>query len=590
MSAISHSNHRVSGLMMLISMAASRIVFADENQALQIQQNRLQQEQQRREQFEQIMQPSADVRLDSSSASIQTFSLPQNESPCFPVNKISLVGDAAAKFQFALKQAIKQSGFQPGMCLGAQGINHIMALAQNAVIDRGYTTTRILAAPQDLNGGELELTVFPGRIGLIRFDDSNPDNTHVARIRSFQNEFPAEAGGILNLRDLEQGLENLKRIPTAEADIQIVPSETPNVTDVVVQWRQRTLPYRFTLGFDNSGSKATGRYQGNATFSADNPFGLSDLFYASYNHNLGTRSAETDSDGHTVKGGTNGYAFHYSVPFGKWLWSWNHSYYRYHQAVAGDSEVYDYNGKSWNSDVGVSRLLYRDARRKTHASFKLWQRETQSFINDAEIEVQRRKTAGWMVRLDHKEFLGKAAVNLGLGYKRGTGRNNSLSAPEEAFGEGTSRMKILTADAGVNLPFQLGKQNLTFDSNLHVQWNKTPLTPLDKVSIGNRYTVRGFDGETTLSAERGWYWRNDLSWHYQPNHQFYLGMDTGHVSGRSAEYLLGQSLTGAAVGARGQVKAGGQFFYDVFVGKPIKKPEHFRTANTTVGINLNYSF
>nr|WP_232507583.1 ShlB/FhaC/HecB family hemolysin secretion/activation protein [Neisseria weixii] len=571
-------------------MAASGIVFADENQALQIQQNRLQQEQQRREQFEQIMQPSDDVRLDSSSASIQTFPLPQNESPCFTVHDISLVGDSANKFQFALNKAIKQSGFQPGMCLGAQGINHIMTLAQNAVIDRGYTTTRILAAPQDLNSGKLELTVFPGRIGQIRFDESHAAETHVGRITAFQNEFPSASDGLLNLRDLEQGLENLKRIPTAEADIQIMPSEKADVSDVVVQWRQRPLPYRLTLGFDNSGSKATGRYQGNVTFSADNPLGLSDLFYASYNRDLGTRSAETDSDAHTAKGGTNGYAFHYSVPFGKWLWSWNHSYYRYHQAVAGDSEVYDYNGKSWNSDVGVSRLLYRDARRKTHAAFKLWQRETHSFINDAEIEVQRRRTAGWSAHLSHKEYIGQATLNLGLGYKRGTGRNNSLSAPEEAFGEGTSRMKIITADAGVNLPFQLGKQNLTFDSNLHAQRNKTPLTPLDKISIGNRYTVRGFDGETTLSAERGWYWRNDLSWHYQPNHQFYLGMDTGHVSGRSAEYLLGQSLTGAAVGARGQVKAGGQFFYDLFVGKPIKKPEHFRTANTTVGINLNYSF
>nr|WP_229439525.1 MULTISPECIES: ShlB/FhaC/HecB family hemolysin secretion/activation protein [Neisseria] len=564
--------------------------LADERQAGLIQQEQARQEQQRLRQLEQQMQSAPDVRLDRTAEAVSSLLLPQNELPCFTVHDISLVGDSANKFQFALNKAIKQSGFKPGMCLGAQGINHIMTLAQNAIIERGYTSTRILAAPQDLNSGKLVLTVMAGKIGRIRFDESHAAATHVGRITAFQNEFPSASDGLLNLRDLEQGLENLKRIPTAEADIQIVPSETPNVTDVVVQWRQRTLPYRFTLGFDNSGSKATGRYQGNATFSADNPFGLSDLFYASYSHDLGTRSAETDSDGHTVKGGTNGYAFHYSVPFGKWLWSWNHSYYRYHQAVAGDSEIYDYNGKSWNSDVGVSRLLYRDARRKTHAAFKLWQRETQSFINDAEIEVQRRRTAGWSANLNHKEYIGQATLNLGLGYKRGTGRNNSLSAPEEAFGEGTSRMKILTADAGVNLPFQLGKQNLTFDSNLHAQWNKTPLTPLDKISIGNRYTVRGFDGETTLSAERGWYWRNDLSWHYQPNHQFYLRMDTGHVSGRSAEYLLGQSLTGAAVGARGQVKAGGQFFYDVFVGKPIKKPEHFRTANTTVGINLNYSF
>lgn len=590
MPTLFYSDYRLSRVTMLMLTAASGLAFADERQAIQIQQEQLQQEQQRRERFQQNMQPSADVRLDASSASNQAFSLSQTESPCFAVQEIVLNGDFAAKFQFALDQAVKQSGFKPGMCLGAQGVNHIMTLAQNAVIARGYTTTRILAAPQDLNSGKLVLTVLAGKVGGIRFDENHAEETHVGRITAFQNEFPSASDGLLNLRDLEQGLENLKRVPTAEADIRIVPSEKPDVSDVVVKWQQRTFPYRLTLGFDNSGSKATGRYQGHATFSADNPFGLSDLFYASYNRDLGTRSAATDSDGHTVKGGTNGYAFHYSVPFGKWLWSWNHSYYRYHQAVAGDSEVYDYNGKSWNSDVGVSRLLYRDARRKTHAAFKLWQRETHSFINDAEIEVQRRRTAGWSADLSHKEYIGRSTLNLGLGYKRGTGRNNSLSAPEEAFGEGTSRMKIITADAGINLPFQLGKQAFALDSQLRGQWNKTPLTPLDKMAIGNRYTVRGFDGETTLSAERGWYWRNDLSWQYQPNHQLYVGIDGGRVSGPSAQYLLGRSLSGAALGVRGQAKAGGMLSYDFFAAKPLHKPDRFQTAKTTFGLNVNYSF
>ncbi|MFC3873931.1 ShlB/FhaC/HecB family hemolysin secretion/activation protein [Neisseria musculi] len=584
------SRYRSLMLPFALLAAAGTSALADERQASLIQQEQARQEQQRLHQLEQQMQPAPDVRLERSAEAVSSLQLPQNESPCFPVRDISLVGDSAAKFQFALDRALGQSGFKPGMCLGAQGINHIMTLAQNAVIGRGYTTTRILAAPQDLNGGKLELTVLAGKIGRIRFDESHAAETHIGRITAFQNEFPSASESLLNLRGLEQGLENLKRVPTAEADIQIVPSEQPDVSDVVVKWRQRTAPYRLTLGFDDSGSKATGRYQGNATFSADNPFGLSDLFYASYHHDLGSRSAQTDSEGHTVKGATDGYAFHYSVPFRNWLWSWNHSHYRYHQAVAGDTRVYDYNGKSRNSDIGVSRLLYRDARRKTHAAFKWWQRETQSFIDDAEIGVQHRRTAGWSAALTHREYIGQAVLNLGLGYKRGTGRNNSLSAPEEAFGEGTSRMKIITADAGLNLPFRIGRQNFAFDSNLHAQWNKTPLTPQERISIGNRYTVRGFDGETTLSAERGGYWRNDLSWQYLPNHRLYAAVDGGRVSGPSAAYLPGKSLAGAALGLRGQAKAGGALAYDVFAAKPLHKPERFQTAQTAFGFNLNYSF
>ena len=151
-------------------------------------------------------------------------------------------------------------------------------------------------------------------------------------------------------------------------------------------------------------------------------------------------------------------------------------------------------------------------------------------------------------------------------------------------------MKIITADAGMNVPFKIGRQNFALDSNLHAQWHKTPLTQQDKLAIGSRYTVRGFDGETTLSAERGWYWRNDLSWQYRPNHQLYAGLDTGRVSGPSAEYLLGRSLSGAALGVRGQSKAGGTLSYDLFAAKPLHKPDRFQTAKTTFGFNLNYSF
>ena len=556
-----------------------------------IEESEFRRQEMRRRQQEQQLQREVDVRLEDTRQSTLTPSAAESaESPCFPIHTVTLTGDAAGRFQFALKKALKETGFQSGQCLGAQGINRIMVAAQNAVIGRGYTTTRILAAPQDLNSGTLELTVLSGKVRSVRTDTSHNDQTRAARIAAFQNEIPLKGGDILNLRRIEQGLENLKRVPTAEADIQIVPADAPDESDIIVAWRQRLLPYRLSLGVDDSGSKTTGKYQGSLTFSADNPFGLSDLFYLSYGRHLGHTDTHTDSEGKKTAGGTQSYAFHYSVPAGNWLWSWNHNYYRYHQAVAGINEVYDYNGKSRGSDIGFTRLLYRDARRKSHIGFKLWQKENQSFIDDAEVEVQRRKTAGWQLNLKHKEYIGRSTLDIGLGYKRGTGMADAIAAPEEVFDEGTSRMKVITADISYNHPFQIGRQHFVYDTALHAQWNKTPLTPLDKIAIGGRYTVRGFDGESSLSAERGWYWRNEAGWYFQAAHQFYLALDGGHVSGDSAQYLLGQTLIGAAAGLRGQFKAGGSLNYDLFVGKPIKKPQGFSKRTAVFGFNLNYSF
>ncbi|WP_370581125.1 ShlB/FhaC/HecB family hemolysin secretion/activation protein [Snodgrassella alvi] len=554
-----------------------------------IEQQQIIREQQRLKQFQEKMQPEVNVRLQPPQIEGTVNGLPQDEKPCFAIRSIKLNGDQAQRFQFALNKAIYQSKFKPGLCLGSNGINYIMTLAQNAVIDRGYTTTRILASPQDLSTGELVLTVIPGRIHEIRYNLDNADQTHVNRIRRIQNEFPARSGDILNLRDLEQGLENLKRVPTVEADIQIVPAEAPNESDVVVSWSQRKVPVRISFNADDSGSHATGRYQGGVTLSVDNPLGLSDLFYVNYNHDLGSKDSTVDIDGNRTGSGTHGYSLHYSVPVGNWLIAFNQNYYRYHQAIAGYDQNYDYNGSSENTDLGITRMIYRNSHRKIDVSARIWRRKSHNYIDDAEIEVQRRHTAGWAIGLNHQEYLGNAILNLSAGYKRGTGADHSLRAAEEEFGEGTSRMEIITLDASLMKPFRVGKYNFSYDTSFHGQWNKTPLITQDQVSIGGRYTVRGFDGELTLMGEQGWYWNNNLNWQYLPGHQVYAGIDVGHITGRTSEMQLGKTLAGTVLGFKGQIKAGGNWYYDVFMGKPIYKPQHFRTDKTTFGFNLNYS-
>nr|WP_232043715.1 POTRA domain-containing protein [Neisseria lactamica] len=196
------------------------------------------QQRQREEQLRQTMQPESDVRLHQKNTGETVNQLMGDDSsqPCFAINEVVLEGEHHARFQFALKRALRETGFQAGKCLNAGDINHIMTVAQNILIGRGYTTTRILAAPQDLNSGKLVLTVLAGYLKNVEMDMSQANQTHAGRIAAFQNEFPTRSDGILNLRDLEQGLENLKRIPTVEADIQIVPVEgVPNQSTVLVK-------------------------------------------------------------------------------------------------------------------------------------------------------------------------------------------------------------------------------------------------------------------------------------------------------------------------------------------------------------------
>lgn len=524
----------------------------------------------------QSQEQSRDVHLPRMVRPDDAAKIPEQEAPCFTISRVIMIGDASDHFRFALASVTENEGSVIGRCLGAQGVNAVLTRVQNAIMAKGYITTRILAAPQHLGSGDLTLTVIPGRIHTIRFSpDSSPRGT-------LRNAMPTSSGDLLNIRDIEQGLENLQRVPTAEADIQIEPSDVPYVkpgeSDLVIRYRQ-AFPFRLTLTADDAGSNATGKYQGGITLSGDNLLMLNDLFYVSSNHDLG--------GGKAGERGTRGCTTHYSLPFGYWLLGLTTSEYRYHQTVAGANQSYVYSGNNRSYEVKLSRIVYRDAMRKTTASLRSYLKTSKNFINDTEVEIQRRRMAGWEAGISHREFMGPITLDLALAYRHGTGAYDAIPAAEENFNEGTARPKIITADASFTLPFRLGLQPLHYRASYRAQWNRSPLVPQDRFSIGGRYTVRGFDGELTLAAERGWLIRNDLGLALRSSVQeLYLGFDYGHVNGNSAEFLLGTHLAGAVIGLRGGYKG---FHYDVFAGAPISKPDDFE-AGRSVGFNLVYQY
>jgi hemolysin activation/secretion protein len=533
-------------------------------------------QQQRERALQEREDKSTDVRLERKAISEDGNRLAQDETPCFTINRLILIGDSAERFQWALQSADGANDSPIGRCLGSTGINQLMKRVQNAIIQRGFITTRVLAEPQDLKSGSLTLTLLPGRLRTIRFTPESGE-------RATQwTAFPMASGELLNLRDIEQALENLKRVPTAEADIQIVPSEAsdarPGDSDLVLSWRQ-AFPLRLTLAADNSGTRATGKEQGSITLSADNLLGMHDLFYLSLNHDLA---------GNNKQRGTRGGTMHFSMPFGYWLLGLTHSTYTYHQSVAGANQTYIYSGESSNNEIRLSRQVWRDAVSKTTIGVRGWQRSSSNFIDDTEIAVQRRRMAGWEISASERLFINNATLDASIAYRRGTGAMQALAAPEEAFGEGTSRPRLITADALFNQPFAVAGQRLRYTFVWRAQWNDTPLVPQDRFAIGGRYTVRGFDGESLLAAERGWLVRNDLALALGGSGQeAYLGVDLGRVGGRTADLLVGKQLAGAVIGVRGSYQG---LAYDFFIGKPIDKPEHFRSANTTTGFNLNWSF
>lgn len=549
--------------MLLFTFASPAQLLAQT--AADIEARQLQRQQERDQTLRERLDASSDVRLQKPTAA-PDGRIPDAETPCFVIHRVELSGLDPAPERLL---ADVTGGADPaiGRCLGTQGINEVMRRVQNALVAEGLITTRVLAQPQDLNSGTLALTVVPGRVRSVRYADGSTGRIHPVAA------MPARPGELLNLRDIEQGLENLRRLSSGDADIRIEPGEAPGESDIVIE-RQQDFPLRLSLALDDSGSRSTGKYMGAASLAWDNPLGLGDLFHASYIHDLG--------GGNRGRRGTKGHSIHYSVPFGYWLFGLNASAHDYHQTVAGVVQDYRYSGTSERFDLRASRVVQRNATGKTTLSLGAYLRKSRNYIDDAEILVQRRRSAGWEAGIAHRAYLGAATLDLEANWRHGTGAFGAR------YGDGVEHPRILTFRASFGVPFQLGGARLRYHADLRGQREYSRLLQQDQFSIGGRHTVRGFDGEQVLSGERGWLLRNELSVALGNSGQSaFVGLDHGRTGGDATANQPGRQLTGAVVGLRGGWRG---LQYEVFTGRPLSKPAGFRTASTASGFNLVWTF
>ncbi len=424
-------------------------------------------QQQRQEALEQQLTPSApDVRLSAPGSFARKINFPV-ETPCFQIKQAELEGADALPHWLPLQ---KIANGAVGHCLGAKGINLLMSTLQNRLVDHGYVTTRVLAPAQDLKSGILRLVIIPGVVRHVRL---TPDSGDYIQLYS---SFPAHEGSLLDLRDIEQGLENMQRLPGVQADMEIVPGEQPGESDILIT-RKQDKYWRLGFSLDDSGTRSTGRYLGGITFSLDNPFSLSDLLYVSAIHNFP----------HYGGKGSKNYTAHYSVPFGYWQFSVTASDYDYHQTVAGAVEDYQYSGESQNLGMQLSRVLHRNGTQKTVLTYDVQARRSRNYINDTEIQVQRRQTAAWRLGLQHRHYISQAILDAGVSWQRGTRWFGAQPAPEETFGEATALSKILQLNASF-------KGSEKGNGTTHTE---------TMVDAGNRLTIISGRDTTLTGAQAG---------------------------------------------------------------------------------------
>lgn len=477
-----------------------------------------------------------------------------------------VIDDGGKGFQW-LKRELKPYEHQQ---IGPKGLSLLAEKLNTRLKQRGFITSRVILPEQNIAGKYVVFQVLPGYIEEIKFADNEKYGT-------WRNAFPCSPGDILNVYDLDQGLEQMKQVPYQNVKMNLEPGTAPGKSIVVLEVT-RAKPWSFGISWDDSGLSATGKHQGAVHFSVYNPTGLNEVLSVSGAHDTERRDTF----------GTKNYSFYYSIPWRKYSFSVSHYYSEYEQEVPA---LLPYTQQSKNSswEFGVQRLLYRDRESRTQFIGKILHRHKRNYLNHEEIKVQELQTTAYQIGVNHRHYIGTGMIDALVYYQKGIpilGAMPGLDDHNPAYM--TTRYEMWGWNLYYGTPFRCFGAEARYKFVMRGQYTPNMLYSADHFSIGGRYTVKGFSGANTLAAENGYVIKNEVGFPLRKSHiEPYIGVDYGRTWGASDAFNLGKALAGAYLGIRGKISG---LSFDAFIGTPIDKPKGFKADKTACGFSLYWEF
>lgn len=456
--------------------------------------------------------------------------------------------------------------------LTVEDVNRLSTNLNTALIEHGYVTSRIGIPSQSLASGNLQFNLQLGRVESVLYKT-------YAQPLPWQNAFPIREGDILNIRNIEQGIEQMKRIGSQNVSVELEPETKPLATNIVLETTKKPAIHGM-ISIDDSGLKDTGKLQWTAAIGVDRVFNANDSLNLSINRDAAQDGERKGSRNHTIS---------YSIPRGKDTFSISYSDMKYHQTINSMATPFISSSHAKTVRGSWNHVFHRDRTTKRSWDIIISKRNAKNYINDVEVAVQRANTASLEVGISERRYIKQNTLYSRVAIKQGVGWFGSQ--PEYGNGAPSTRFTQLLVDVDYQIPRIWGHRPASITSSFHGQWTlgDKRLFSRDMISLGNRYTVQGFDGENTLMAESGWYMRNEVA-SYIPKWKssVYANIDFGAVYGPSTEVLTGKFIAGTSLGMRGQFKSG--LFYDVFVGAPLYKPSGYKTDSVTAGFQAGVRF
>lgn len=461
-------------------------------------------------------------------------------------------------------------------CLGVVEIEQILAEITRDYISRGYITTRAYLPQQDLSRGTLEILVLEGVVDKILLEDGGSDSIRLGGV------FPAERS-LLNLRDFEQGIEQVNKLSSNNATMDVQPGAAPGASTVVIRNTPRT-PFHASLSVDNQGSESTGRHQIGVTVTADRLLKLNELLLVthrrSHPHDEERQFSESDSVSAII-------------PFRYTTLSLSMNRARYTSTLVAPSGLdLQFKGKSATDSLKVEHIAYRDQATRVTLSSTLTMKDSKSWLAGQFLAVSSRLLT--VLDVDSSLTTGFAGGVFGfdLGMAKGLKLGGALRDPD-GLPALAPRAQFDKLKLGMNymIPFQLAGKDFSFSSQFSAQHSWDTLYGSEQMLVGGIYSVRGYV-RNTLSGDNGYSLRNELSMRHnlmlgaeRVGLRFYGALDVGKVTNRVPDVPSGR-LTGMAIGVSANWRGGS---LDIFNARALSMPSFFQREAPQTWVRVNYA-
>ncbi|AVA26076.1 ShlB/FhaC/HecB family hemolysin secretion/activation protein [Rhizobium sp. NXC24] len=477
--------------------------------------------------------------------------------PCFEINRIDVEG--VTKFPASVIGKITAP--YANRCIGVGEINALLRDLTQLYLDKGFVSSRVYVPAQDIAKTKaLRLVAVEGTLADIYINGKPAPGSGM-----LATAFAGLKDHIVNLRGIEQGLDQINRLTSNNAKTAMLPGKTDGTSILNIE-NKPSHPWHLSVGNSNLGEEQTGYSKSSASVGYDNLFGINDQWNLAYERTGPDYPWRDDGQGRS-----NSYSGNTSVPYGYWTFSVNGSWYEYNSSVPGNFGTLQTSGDSKQLGIGADRVILRDKDSITTFNSGLTYKETNNFLLGSKIEVGSRKYTVGDLGISHsRRMLGGLWV-FDLSYSQGLNLFDAVDPGDVGAGDADPRFSKFTGTITATKPIEVAGQHFEIDSLVTGQYSPDNLFGAEQISVGGYSTVRG-TRETMLFGNNGFFVRNDLVWRTQPfagngelakilgEFRPYLGLDYGRIASQARSRIEGGDMFGWTVGAK---LAGGYVNFDM---------------------------